>query len=117
MRRRARWSRALAAALTALACALPALGQPAKVLRIVVPFAPCGAREVLARACVGELGAALGQTVIIDSRPGAGGAVGTLAVAKSAPDGQTLLLAAPCHSVVALLTKPAPYDPIRDFAA
>jgi len=114
----------LGAAFGAVACAalfafaLPALAQSgARALRIVVPFAPGGGREILARAFIGELGAALGEPVIVDSRPGAGGAVGTVSVAKSEPDGQTLILAAPSHSVVALITKPAPYDPIRDFAA
>jgi tripartite-type tricarboxylate transporter receptor subunit TctC len=103
----------------ALAFALPAavVAQPAgKVIRIVVPFAPGGGRELLARAFITEMSQALGQAVIIDSRPGAGGAVGTVAVARSEPDGHTLILAAPSHSVVAIITTPPPYDPIKDFA-
>jgi tripartite-type tricarboxylate transporter receptor subunit TctC len=87
-----------------------------KVIRIVVPFAAGGAREVLARTFYSELGAALGQTVIIDNRPGAGGAIGTASVAKAAPDGQTLIFAASSHNVTALLGANPPYDPIRDFA-
>ena len=86
-------------------------------MRIVVPFAAGGAREVLARSFFSELGAALGQTAIIDNRPGAGGAIGTASVAKAAPDGQTLIFAASSHNVTALLGANPPYDPIRDFAA
>ena len=101
-----------------LACAAPASAQVGgKVIRIVVPFAAGGAREVLARTFYSELGAALGQTAIIENRPGAGGAIGTASVAKAAPDGRTLIFAASSHNVTALLGANPPYDPIRDFAA
>ena len=108
-----------AAALLCTAALLPqAAAQPGgKVMRIVVPFAAGGAREVLARTFYSELGAALGTTAIIDNRPGAGGAIGTASVAKAAPDGQTLIFAASSHNVTALLGANPPYDPIRDFAA
>jgi len=108
-----------AAALLCIAALLPqAAAQPGgKVMRIVVPFAAGGAREVLARTFYSELGAALGTTAIIDNRPGAGGAIGTASVAKAAPDGQTLIFAASSHNVTALLGANPPYDPIRDFAA
>src|SRR5437899_4564396 len=108
----------LCAAL-ALVAAFPsfAAAQPGgKVMRIVVPFAAGGAREVLARTFYRELGAALGATAIIDNRPGAGGAIGTASVAKAAPDGQTLIFAASSHNVTALLGAIPAYDPIRDFA-
>src|SRR6267154_2312373 len=77
-----------AAALVCIAALLPqAAAQPGgKVMRIVVPFAAGGAREVLARTFYSELGIALGQTTIIDNRPGAGGAIGTASVAKAAPE-------------------------------
>src|SRR5258706_10062715 len=108
-----------AAALLCIAALLPqAAAQPGgKVMRIVVPFAAGGAREVLARTFYSELGIALGQIAIIDNRPGAGGAIGTASVAKAAPDGQTLIFAASSHNVTALLGANHPYDPIRDFAA
>src|SRR6267142_1521276 len=108
-----------AAALLCIAALLPqAAAQPGgKVMRIVVPFAAGGAREVLARTFYSELGAALGQIAIIDNRPGAGGAIGTAYVAKAAPDGRTLIFAASSHNVTALLGAHPPYDPIRDFAA
>src|SRR5712692_253140 len=105
-------------ALPCIAFAYSAQAQPAgKVMRIVVPFAAGGAREVLARTFYSELGAALGATAIIDNRPGAGGAIGTASVAKAAPDGQTLIFAASSHNVTALLGANPPYDPIKDFAA
>ena len=105
---------ALAALLLVSAPAFAQVGG--KVLHIVVPFAAGGAREILARTFYSELGAALGQTAIIENKPGAGGAIGTSSVAKAAPDGQTLIFAASSHNVTALLGANPPYDPIRDFA-
>jgi tripartite-type tricarboxylate transporter receptor subunit TctC len=106
------------AALVCSAVAPPAMAQAGgKVIRVVVPFAAGGAREALARSFHTELGAALGQTVIIDNRPGAGGAIGTASVAKAAPDGSTLVFAASSHSITALLSATAPYDPVKDFTA
>ena len=93
-----------------------AQAQPVKVMRIIVPFAPGGGQEILARAFNNELGVALGQTVIVENRPGAGGAAGSALVAKAAPDGQVLVIAAPSHSVSALLAAKPPYDPLRDFS-
>jgi tripartite-type tricarboxylate transporter receptor subunit TctC len=101
-----------------MAFATPAIGQAGgKVIRIVVPFAAGGAREALARTFYSELGAALGQTTIIENRPGAGGAIGTVSVARAAPDGQTLLFAASSHNLTALLSTSPAYDPIKDFTA
>ena len=110
------WAGMGIAAVLGLALPAVSMAQGAqKVMRIVVPFAPGGGRELLGRAFVNELSQALGQTVILDNRPGAGGAIGTVFVAKSAPDAQTMILASPSHSVVALITTPPPYDPIKDF--
>src|SRR3989475_8068737 len=110
------WKR-IGASLLCFALVAPAAAQPGgKVMRIVVPFAAGGARETLARTFYSELGAALGQTAIIDNRPGAGGAIGTASVAKAAPDGQTLIFAASSHNVTALLGANPAYDPIKDFA-
>ena len=103
-------------ALVLCAAVLPSLAA-AQVTRIVVPFAAGGAREVLARTFYAELGAALGQTVIIDNRPGAGGAIGTAFVARAVPDGRTLIFAASSHNLTALLGATPAYDPIADFAA
>src|SRR5262245_46733219 len=103
----------MCAALLAAAFLQPACAQ---VTRIVVPFAAGGAREILARTFYAELGVALGQTIIVENRPGAGGAIGTVSVAKAAPDGTTLIFAASSHNVTALLSEHPAYDPIRDFA-
>lgn len=111
-------SRICAAILCFAACCPSVEAQPGgTVMRIVVPFAAGGAREVLARTFYSELGAALGTTAIIDNRPGAGGAIGTAYVARAAPDGRTLIFAASSHNVTALLGANPSYDPIRDFAA
>ncbi|VCU69534.1 Tripartite tricarboxylate transporter family receptor [Pigmentiphaga humi] len=90
------------------------IGGP--VTRIVVPFAPGGARELLARTFYQEVAQELGQTFIIESRPGAGGAIGTSNVGRAEPDGKTLLMAASSHFVTAELGAKPHYDPIKDFA-
>jgi len=87
-----------------------------KIARIVVPFAPGGVQDLLARAMSTELGTALGQTVIIENRPGAGGTVGTGYVAKSAPDSGTMVLGAASHNIAGSLYTKLSYDPQKDFA-
>lgn len=87
-----------------------------KITRIVVPFAPGGVQDLLARAMSTELGLALGQTVIIENRPGAGGTVGTGYVAKSAPDSGTMVLGAASHNIAGTLYTRLSYDPQKDFA-
>ncbi len=101
-----------------LALGLPgsALAQASgNVSRIIVPFAAGGAREAPARAIQQELGAETGQTWIIEAKPGAGGAIGTVAVAKAEPDGRTLLMAASSHFVTAAMGATPNYDPVKDF--
>jgi len=99
-----------------VASAPKAFGQArGQITRIVVPFAAGGAREILARTFRGEMAAALEQTIIVENRPGAGGAIGTASVAKAPPDGHTLLFAAASHNVTALLSSSPTYDPIKDF--
>lgn len=87
-----------------------------KITRIVVPFAPGGVQDLLARAMSTELGLALGQTVIIENRPGAGGTVGTAYVAKSAPDSGAMVLGAASHNIAGTLYTKLSYDPQKDFA-
>ena len=87
-----------------------------KIARIVVPFAPGGVQDLLARAMSTELGVALGQTVIIENRPGAGGTVGTGYVAKSAPDSGAMVLGAASHNIAGSLYTRLAYDPQKDFA-
>lgn len=87
-----------------------------KIARIVVPFAAGGVQDLLARAMSTELGVALGQTVIIENRPGAGGTVGTGYVAKSAPDSGAMVLGAASHNIAGTLYTKLTYDPQKDFA-
>jgi tripartite-type tricarboxylate transporter receptor subunit TctC len=90
----------LAAAFGAALCA-GALAQsyPVKPIRIVVPYAPGGAVDIVARAVGQDLTKRLGQSVLVENRTGAGGNVGSDAVAKAAPDGYTLLMASPANTI------------------
>ena len=133
------------AAAAALACVLPLSAQaqawPAKTIRFIVPFAPGGANDLMARAAAEGAAKVLGQPVIIDNRPGAGGSLGADLVAKSAPDGYTFLISAagvisnsmikkslpfkdedlvPAVMIglapsVVVVPKSAPYNNLRDF--
>ena len=92
-------------------------GWPAKPVRIVVPFAPGGTTDILARALAPELGKALNQTFIIDNRPGAGGNNGADTIARSPPDGYHLLMGTVgTHAINASLYPKMTFDPVRDFA-
>jgi tripartite-type tricarboxylate transporter receptor subunit TctC len=104
-------SAALALVLT-VAAASPALAQ--RVIRIVVPFGPGAVQDTVARTFNAELGQALGASVVVENRPGAGGTVGTGAVAKTA-DNNTLVLAAASHTLAGHLYSKLGYDPIKDF--
>ena len=110
--------RLIAAVALALPTALAAQGAwPSKPVRIVVPFAPAGTTDILARALAPELSRVFGQPFIIDNKPGAGGNLGADQVAKSAPDGYTLLMGTVgTHAINAALYPKMTYDPVRDFA-
>lgn len=107
------------AILASAALAEPASAQsnfPSQPIRLVVPFAPGGAADTLARALANTLGEHTAQTVVVENRAGAGGTIGTASVARSAPDGYTLLLG----NVSTLATAPSlytklTYDPLKDF--
>ncbi|AEG94558.1 tripartite tricarboxylate transporter substrate binding protein [Ramlibacter tataouinensis] len=110
------WFRGTAAALVlAAAVAAPSSALAQRVIRIVVPFGPGAVQDTVARTFNAELGQLLGASVIVENRPGAGGSVGTNAVAKAAPDGNTLVLAAASHTLAGHLYSKLPYDPIKDF--
>ena len=108
--------------LAGIAVLLPALAHaqatyPNKPIHIVVPFAPGGSTDVLARRVGEKLAAAWGQPVVVDNRPGAGGALGADFVAKSAPDGYTLLAGVTGSNAIAQALYPKlPYNVIKDFA-
>jgi tripartite-type tricarboxylate transporter receptor subunit TctC len=93
-----------------------AQAYPVKPIRVVVPLPPGGSNDVLARVVAERLAPSLGQPVVVDNRPGASGNIGTELVARSAPDGHTLLMANTAHVINPSLFTVLPYDPIRDFA-
>jgi tripartite-type tricarboxylate transporter receptor subunit TctC len=105
-------------ALALMAAAIVTAGSACadQIYRIITPFAAGGAREVLARTFSNELGKELGSPLIVESHPGAGGAIGTVFTAKSDPDGRTLVMAASSHFVTAAMGAKPSYDPIKDFA-
>ncbi|MBV9563446.1 MAG: tripartite tricarboxylate transporter substrate binding protein [Bradyrhizobium sp.] len=90
---------------------------PERVIKIIVPFAPGGGTDVIARTLAQELGEDLGQTVIIENKAGAGTIIGTQAVATSDGDGYTLLMGTFANAVNPSLYDKLPYDPHKDFAA
>ena len=115
----------LSALALVLACALVAAranaqsssAYPIKPVRIVVPFAPGGATDTFSRALANELTSMLGQQVLVDSRPGAGTTIGAEIVAKSPPDGYTLLFTdLSTHSITPSLYRKLGYDPLKSFA-
>ena len=98
--------------------AVPVQAQPypSRPIRMVVPFAPGGAVDLVARTLAPRLNEALGQPVVVDNRGGAGGTVGTDIVAKARPDGHTLLVASMGVAVNAVLYPKLPYDTLKDLA-
>jgi tripartite-type tricarboxylate transporter receptor subunit TctC len=108
------------AALTACAASLvaPTWAQdyPGRPIRVIVPFSPGGAVDGPTRVVAQELTKRLGQQVVVDNRPGAGATIGTEAVAKSPPDGYTLLLASQTNAISATLYTKLSFNPIDDFA-
>ena len=115
-----RMRRAAITALGAACLALSAFGAAAQdypnhTVRIIVPFAPGGSADVYGRYLAQRLHEAMGQNFVIDNRPGAGSVIGTDAVAKSAPDGYTLLLMSNTHTVNESLMPNKPFQLMRDF--
>ncbi len=111
----------LTALLVAASCGMAATAHasddfPSKPIRVIVPY-PAGQASDIVMRLVGErLGKSLGQSIVIDNRPGAGGNLGTDAGAKAAPDGYTLTIATAALPISKLVYKKLPFDPIKDFA-
>ena len=96
--------------------AADAQGYPSRPIRLVVPYPPGGPLDIMARAIGQKLAEALGQPVLVDNKPGAGGNIGADLVAKAAPDGYTILMGAVAtHAINPTLYPNIPYDPVRDF--
>ena len=111
------WMQIAAAALAAVALGLAqAQSYPTKPVKIIVPFGAGGPADIYARAIAQRLSEPLGQQVIVEDRPGAGSVLGTDAVAKSAPDGYTVLMISNTHTINETLNPKMPYNLLRDFA-
>jgi tripartite-type tricarboxylate transporter receptor subunit TctC len=102
--------------IASLASANAATSYPNRIIRIIVPFPAGGLNDNVARIIQPSLQEALGQTIIVENRGGASGIIGTDFVAKSAPDGHTLLIVASSHTVSPVINAKLPYDTERDFA-
>ncbi len=104
-------------ALFAVAAITQAQTWPTRTVRVIAPFAAGGTADLLGRITAGKLSESLGQTFIVENRPGAGGVLGSELVARSAPDGYTLLVSGVAsHAVAPALTAKFPFDPVKDFA-
>ncbi|MPS29190.1 MAG: tripartite tricarboxylate transporter substrate binding protein [Alcaligenaceae bacterium] len=90
-------------------------GYPSRLVRIVVPYTPGTSADALARLLSDKLAARLGQSVVVENRPGAAAAIGTAYVAKAPPDGYTLMMSLNTH-VITPASRKTPYDPVKDFA-
>jgi tripartite-type tricarboxylate transporter receptor subunit TctC len=107
-------------ALAAFAATVPVAAQapyPARPIRLIVPFPPGAGTDTVARFVAQKLGEALGTTIVVDNRTGAGGAIGAAEAAKADPDGYTLLFVASPFTTVAAAAKNPGYDPVRQFVA
>jgi tripartite-type tricarboxylate transporter receptor subunit TctC len=110
-----RW--ALGALFASIATLASAQGYPNRTIRLVVPFPAGGTTDILAREAAQKLTEVLGQAVVVDNRPGAAGNIGSDLVAKSAPDGYTLLMGTVgTHAINPSLYSKMPYDHVKDFA-
>jgi tripartite-type tricarboxylate transporter receptor subunit TctC len=109
----------VSAALTAAACVAPAAwaqDYPSRPVHVVVPYPAGGPNDIIVRLVGRRLGETLGQPIVVENRPGAGGNIGTDSVAKSAPDGYTLVSVGPGALIINPLLGKVPYDTMRDFA-
>ena len=117
LRRTARLAIAVTFSCSAIAATAADSGAyPTKPIRFILPFAPAGSADALARTIQPALSEALGQTLVIDNRPGASSTIGTEMAAKAVPDGYTLLMVTTTHTVNPSLISKLPFDTVKDFA-
>jgi len=107
--------RLAALAVTLSATAAPAQTYPTRAIKIVVPATPGGAIDIIARLVGEKISVSLGQSVVVENKPGASNNLGTDIVAKSPPDGYTLVIVASSHATNKHMFKLLPYDPVKDF--
>ena len=120
-KRLARWNAALAVVIVCVSLpearsAERTSSYPSRPIRVVVPFTPGGQPDIIARLIAPKLGEALGQQVVVDNRPGAGGMVGARIVASANPDGHTLMSVSAAHVATPAVRANLGYDPVTDFA-
>ena len=112
-----RFPKLLAAACAVFLAAGPALGQefPTKPVRVVIPFTPGSASDIVGRLVARKLSELWGQPVIVDNRSGAGGSIGSAVAVRATPDGYTLLVSTNAHAANPAIYKSLPYDTLKDF--
>ena len=116
--------KSVATLVAALTCLMPlpaadaqAQGYPNKPIRLIVPYAPGGATDIIGRAAAAEISKSIGQQVVIENRPGAGGNLGSEMVARAAPDGYTMVVSpSSLHGITPFLYSKLSYDPNKDLA-
>lgn len=115
MKRARIWRPLLLAAMAASVSVLAAEQYPTKAVRLIMPYAPGGGSDIIARAVGQKLSEALGQTFVVDTRPGAAGLIGTEIASKAPGDGYTLILADGSHTINAVIYQKPRYDALKDF--
>ena len=107
---------AIALALCAMNATTAAQNYPTKPIRLISPFAPGGGTDVLGRVIAQRAAESFGQPVVVDNRPGAGGAIGAEMTARAEPDGYTLIIVSATYAAASAY-RPPPYDPVNDIQA
>src|SRR5215216_314617 len=110
-----KWQTMVAAALALCATLASGQGYPNKPVKVIVPFTAGSATDILARTIGQKLSELWGQPVVVENRAGAGGSIGAGVVAKSPPDGYTLMVHSSGHAVNASIYQTLPYDTVKDF--
>src|SRR5271169_4668698 len=112
-----RWSWAIVLVLTTFCTQSLAENWPSKPIRVIVPYSPGSATDIIPRTIFAKVQEQLGQPFIVENRPGASSTIGTAAVAKAEPDGYTILVASSAYTIVPSTVANLPYDPLRDLSA